>query len=245
MAWRWLVLGGLRSVATALVLVGVCSCGVANIQDDLRRLQSSMNDLRSFQAEQTTKISSLENQVRQISGRVEELEYSQKIKLGADLSTLKNDLSDLKRRVPPPAIVPALLLDSDEESVERMPPEIAPLFREAFQELREGKFGDAEDRLREALNLSRGTQWAADVLFWMGVCRDGVSNNREALQAYHSVVADYPKHKKAAPALLRQSAVFERLGDVQTAKTTLKKLVTDYPKTEDAARARERLRSLP
>lgn len=231
-----------------ILLLGICalasSCSLGSIPEDVRRLQVGMNDLRTFQAEQTTKIAGLETQVRQLSGRVEELEYAQKQKLGVDLNDLKSDLSELRRRVPPPTIVPALLLEADENGLGRSPAELTPLLRSAFQGLREGKFSEAEDRLKEALELARGTQWAADIVYWIGVCRDGQGQNREALQAYHSVVADYPKHRKAAAALLRQAEVFERLGDAKTAKTTLKKLVVDYPKAEEATRAKQRLKDL-
>ena len=58
-----------------IVVLGLSSCGVATMQDDIRRLQSSMNDLRAFQAEQTTKISALDTQVRQMSGRLERRRY--------------------------------------------------------------------------------------------------------------------------------------------------------------------------
>lgn len=55
-----------------------------------------MNDMRAFQAEQTESINSIDSQVKLISGRLEELEFSQNKRLGSDLSAIRDDLSSLK-----------------------------------------------------------------------------------------------------------------------------------------------------
>src|ERR1700751_5063499 len=94
-------------------VISLTSCVNTALENDIRRVQSNVTDLRSFQAEQTTKISSLETELRQISGRLEELELARNRKLGTDLSNLPQDLSDLKPRVPPPPIVPAAMLEND------------------------------------------------------------------------------------------------------------------------------------
>jgi TolA-binding protein len=234
----------IKFISGISLLAALSACANQALEGDLRRVQTNLNDLRGFQAEQTTKIASLETEVRQLSGRLEELEFAQNKRLGSDLTDLKRDLTDLKRRVPPPPIVPAAVLENDERSASRMPPEISPIFSEAFQNLREGRFSDAESHLREALELSRGTEWAADSLFWLGVAQEGGNNNKDALQSYYAVAKEFPKGKKAALALLRQASVLVRLGDSKTARLTLNKLISDFPRTEEAARAKERLKDL-
>lgn len=231
-------------ILLCLIALSLSSCGTVALQDDVKRLQSGINDLRSFQAEQTTKITSLETEMHQLSGRIEELEFAQNKKLGSDLTDLKKDLTDLRRRVPPPSIVPAMALEVDESRLSNMPTELSDPFKAAFEDLRGGQFADAESRLKEVLDLSHGTEWVADAMFWIGVARDGQGNSKEALQAYLSVVNDFPKNKKAAAALLRQAAVFVKLGDHKTAKLTLNKLISNFPKSEEALRAKERLKDL-
>ena len=45
---------GLRVLMLLPAFLFLAGCGIATIQDDVRRLPSSMNDLRAVQAEQTT-----------------------------------------------------------------------------------------------------------------------------------------------------------------------------------------------
>jgi TolA-binding protein len=229
------------SFAIMSVLTG---CSQTQLENDIKRVQASVNDLRSFQAEQTSKLSTLESEVRSLSGRLEELEYAQNKRLGGDLTDLKRDLTELKKRIPPPVIVPAILLENDEANLEALPAELSTLVAESFAALREGKFDVAEERLMNATSIARGSEWNGDVLFWLGVARDGLDKNREALQAYHQLIAEFSRHRKSAPALLRQSSVFVKLGDTKVARLTLNKLIAEFPKSEEAKRAKERLKDL-
>ncbi len=226
------------------ITLSLASCSGGRLQSDLKQLERNVQDIRGFQAEQTNKIAALEVQVRELNGRLEELEYKQNRRIGTDLDTLRQDLSSIKSRIPPPSIVPAEILETDELRATSMPSEIASVLQPSLTNIREGKFDEAQNRLSEGLILSKATEWEADVLFWLGVANEGRNDSREALRSYVSVNGQFPKHRKAAPALLRQAAIFVKIGDSKTAKVTLKKLMADFPKSAEAAQARERLKDL-
>lgn len=233
------------SVAALLLLSGACGC-TQNLASkvDIERLSANVNDMRNLNATQTTQIATLEGQLRQLIGRIEELEHSQNTQLSADLSTLKHDLSNLQRRVPPPPIVPAAALDEDESNLGALSPDVATPLGEAFGLLRTGSYTGSLQKLREAFDMSRGGDAAAIALFWTGVAYDGLGNNRDALAAYHDVVTRFPKHRRVPLALLRQGSVLVRLGDPKTAALTFKKLIAQYPKSAEAERAKERLKDV-
>lgn len=230
-------------IASSLLVFSGCADNSAT-RIQLDRLTANINDVRNLQATQTTQIATLEGQLRQMLGRLEELEHAQNNNLTGELSALKSDLSNLQRRVPPPPIVPAQALDEDEAAVVSLPPDIAPLMNEAYANIRLGKFQEAILRLREANNISYGKDALATIQFWLGVALDGVGENRDALAAYHEVVTRYPKHPRVPLALLRQGSVLVRLGDPKTAGLTFKKLIADFPKSTEAQRAKERLKDL-
>ena len=234
----------LKGIGFTVICVLLSSCGIEALQNDVSRVQSSINDLRSFQAEQTTKISTLESELRQMSGRVEELEYAQNKRLGTDLNDLKRDVTELRRRVPPPAIGPASLLELDEARVGNMPQEVGSIFEQAFEALRAGKFEVSKERMMNAVVVAKGTELVADAYFWLAVSEDGLQNPKEALESYHELVSAFPKNRKAPLGLLRQASVFVKLGDNKVAKLTLNKLIADFPKSEEAKRAKERLKDL-
>jgi TolA-binding protein len=198
--------------------------------------------VRSYQAAQTETINSLDSQVRQLSGRVEELEFSQNKRLGSDLSALKEDLSSLRRRVPPPAVVPADALEADEAWARGLPGDSSQLVVDALASLRDGKYSDAITFLRNAEEGLAGSDKVGVVLFWQGVAFDGMGEDKEALRSYFQVASRTPKSPRAPLSLLRQAAVFSRLGDKKAAKDSLKKLVDDYPRSAEAVEARTKLK---
>lgn len=203
-----------------------------------------MEDLSEIQREQRSDLEALDSQLKLIEGRLEQLELGTHKTLGADLSALKQDISSLRRRVPPPAAVPVAELEADEVWANQLPAESAQIFMDAMGALREGRFEDALPLLQAASEQADSAEKAGVVLFWQGVAYDGLRDNKGALRSYAEVVGRFPKSRRAPSSLLRQSEVLVRLGDKATARDSLKKLIKDYPKSPEASDAKERLKDL-
>ena len=234
------------SLAVALPLCGFVS-GCANLtklQSDIDQVSASVADLRSSQAEQLADLGALRSDMRQLSGRLDELEHSQKMGLGSDLNAVRQDLNALKTRVPPPAIIPADALDDDQGRAVDLPQGVGGKFESALQNLREGQYVVAQGLLEESLDGVFGTSAAPMVLFWLGVAEEGMNQNEKAVKHYAEIITRYPKYRRTPLALLRQASVLIRLGDKKTASLSLKKLIADFPKSTEAARAKERLKDL-
>lgn len=230
-----------RTSVAILLLLCVSGCAAGQLDAKVKRLETSMGDIRGFQAEQTSQISNLQTQVRQLTGRLEELEFSQNKRIGTEVSDLKRDLSTLKRRVPPPANVPVAPLEEDEAMADRLGDPVGPQFADALLKLRSGSYSDALTSFQALLQGSSGSEWAPNVLFWLGVTYDGLGETRNSLSEYNDLVTQYPSHRRAPLSLIRQASVFMKLGDKDTATLTLKKLISDYPNSVEASQAKERL----
>lgn len=231
-------------IAIVVVVLGACADQGRRLKSDFDRLDQGITDVRALQAEQTTRLAALEGELRALSGRVEELEYSQTQRFGSEIGTIKRDLSNLRTRVPPHSAVPVEALAADEKLSYDLPPEISGIFQDALLKIREGAFADAEVPLKEAHELSNGTEWAPNIQFWFAVVHDGKGDYRKALAAYNEFFTRYKKHSRAPLALYRQALVLSRLGDSKTAKLTLNKLLAEYPKSAEAPRAKEKLKDL-
>ena len=219
-------------------------CAAYDLGKKVSRLERSVSDLRALQAEQTESLNSLDSQLNLVAGRLEELEFSQNKRLGTDLTALKDDLSALRKRIPPPPGVPTAELESDESWAKGLPDESQRLFLDALGMIREGKFADSVSLLENASEQTQGSDKAGPVLFWLGVAHDGLLDNKGALRAYAESISQYPKSHRAPASLLRQSEVFVRLGDKKTAQLSLRKLIDDYPKSPEVVEARDRLKQL-
>jgi TolA-binding protein len=227
-----------------VMAVGVAAGGCSQLDQlerDVRGLERKLSDLRNFQAEQTTEISSIESRLRDLSGRVDVLEHAQTVRAPAGVP---EERPAQPLQVPPP-VVPLSALQADETLAAGLPRAgAAREFSEALAEIRAGKFQQALPRLQRAQEQNYGEEGTAEIIFWKGVCYDGVGDNRRALAAYGEVIASYPKASRAALALLRQASVFIRLGDIPTARLSFDKLIAEFPQSAEAATARQRLKDL-
>jgi TolA-binding protein len=228
-------------ISSSLLLI---SCSTQQLERDIEKLNSGLKDLRSIQAEQTLKISSLEDQVRQLSGSIEEVQYATDQKLGRTIESMQGDLSSLRKRVPPPSIVPENLLIQDEQSVSALPSELVEPISKGLEALRQGDFNRALAFWDESLDLAIGTDWEVLTQFWRAVCLEGLTRPSEAVQEYVAIIKRNPRSPRAPAALFRQATLLERLGDRKAAQITFNKLISDYPKSSEADVARKALKEL-
>lgn len=210
----------------------------------MQALQRDIADIRKLQAEQTVQLSSMQDEVSKLSGRMEELEFGQRNRVVGSLDTLQRDLTALQQRVPPPPIVPVNALEQDEASVAGATEEAARRFGEGLAKIRLGQYEQAIPLLQESVNLSYGSDGSSHALFWIGVAGDGLGDNKRSLAAYNELASRFPKSKRAPLALLRLASVFIRLNDSKTAKLTLQKLIAEFPKAAEAAQAKTKLKDL-
>jgi TolA-binding protein len=222
----------------ALLFLGLVLASCAkNIKRDIVNLENSVDDFRVLYSEQSAKFQEIEANFKTLQTRIEQIEYNQKKTLGDEVSSLRSALSTLKKRVPPPIIVPEEALESAEASAKALPKEISSLVTTALSALREGSFNEALQLLETALEKSSGQNFMSEIMFWIGVCYDGLEDNRKALLAYHRIISFDDKSQLASAALLRQAFVFSRMQDKDSYDVTLKKLIASYPKSLEAKEA--------
>ena len=242
----------------ALLLLSSCSSSQAYRKDNAR-LESSLANVRSFQAEQTNQINTLQSQIQRLSGRIEELEYVLKRRgqmagggdmpggvsggapgtagLPADPAIVNPGTKPL-----PPSMVPLAPLEDDENFARSLPANPSRLLTQALGRIRQGNFQDSLTLLQQMVQQGERSEWLPNVLFWLGVTYDGLKEDRNALRSYNDLVVQFPRHRRVPLALLRQADVLKRLGDSKNATLLLRKVLTDYPDTSEGDRAREELK---
>ena len=80
--------------------------------------------------------------------------------------------------------------------------------------------------------------------FWMGECYVRARDYERGLEEYERVIKHYPKSAKAATALYRKAMAFLELNNKEAAKSALRQLIADYPKSADSKQAKAKLASL-
>lgn len=99
-------------------------------------------------------------------------------------------------------------------------------------------------QLNSFATANRESPLADDALYWAARCYAASGDQNQAISKFYDVVTRYPKGSKAPASLLAQGNLFLGMGDTPDARLALSKLIRDYPNSEEAALARQKLTQL-
>lgn len=124
------------------------------------------------------------------------------------------------------------------------PPTPEGLYQKAQEVFKSGDYPKAREMFGKFLEQYPDNSLAVNARFWRGETYYAEKNYEQAILEYQQVIKNYPGKEKVPAAMLKQALAFKELGDSKSAKYILKKLVDDYPLTDEAAIAKERLKEI-
>jgi len=99
-------------------------------------------------------------------------------------------------------------------------------------------------RFREFLKKYPDNPLAEDAQYWLGESFYGVKEYDQAILEFDGVRRRFPRGEKVPASLLKQGLAFAELNDRLDARLILQELVDRFPESEEAAKAKQRLKSL-
>jgi tol-pal system protein YbgF len=120
-------------------------------------------------------------------------------------------------------------------------PDEAALFEQALLVLREADFAGAVSKFQSLLKQYPSTGYRETALYWLGNAHYGLRACKPAMQSFRDLLAVNAKHLRAPEAMLAMANCHTELKEPRQAKTVLQALVKNYPASEAAQVARERL----
>ncbi len=118
------------------------------------------------------------------------------------------------------------------------------VYRTAYEDYMRGNYDLAAQGFQEFLKRWPNTELSDNALYWTGECLDAQDKTEEALEVFGQVLERYPASDKAAAAQLKKGLLYLKLGDKGQGVLNLQYVVYEYPGTQEADLARERLSSL-
>lgn len=85
---------------------------------------------------------------------------------------------------------------------------------------------------------------AANAHYWIGETHYSEKNYEPAILSFQEVIKNYPTKEKVPAAMLKQAMAFNAIKDGKSAKYVLKKLGETFPKSDEAAKAKELLKDI-
>jgi tol-pal system protein YbgF len=219
------------------------------------------NALRSKQADLGSLLNQIRDELKALTGRLEEIEYhatrrteawekaetEMQNRLETVGNTLQSSLDRIVRLEQYLGLEPSEKLQKTSEGEKAATgssggTETADaLYVRAKEQFDNGKYETAQKLFESYLKQYPKTEKADNAQFWIGEIYYREKWYEKAILEYQKVIETYPKGNKLRSALLKQGLAFLNLGDKDNARLILKELVRKHPDSSEAKIAGQRL----
>jgi len=196
-------------------------------------------------AELLAGLDNLRVEFQSINGRIDDLGQDNRA-LNDELQLIKDDmglqLTSLENRLA--KLEGSGLAEPQGQAAITKKAEVTPeqLYQKALELIRkEKKFAEGRKQLEEFTKKYPKHDLYVNALYWIGEAYYGEKKYEMAILQFQDVISKYSKHPKAPAAMLKQALAFNALGDSENARTTMQKLLEDYPDSDQAATAKKYL----
>lgn len=117
-------------------------------------------------------------------------------------------------------------------------------FEAALAVFRAGKFADAKTAFAGFVRQYPRSGYLLSARFWLGNAQYAAREYKEAIGNFKMLLSEAPGHARAPEAALSIANCQIELKETRTARKTLEDLLRDYPQSEAAVAAKERLSRL-
>jgi len=223
-----------------------------------KSLDKDDKDLRSKTASQSAMIDSLREEIRVLSGRLEEAEYFLKQKIQAfekssevidkTTNSNKNRIARLEQYLnfESTASGQKSIADSGKTSEKQVENQLSEdgIYQSAKQAYDQGDFEAAREGFNKLITQYPTSKNADNAQFWIGEIYYHEKWYEKAILEYQKVIEIYPKGNKVQASLLKQGFAFLNLGDKSNARLILSELIKKYPTSNEAKIAQRKLKGL-
>ena len=116
------------------------------------------------------------------------------------------------------------------------------LYKNAKQTYARKDFTAAREKFRAFLAVYPKGELSDNAQFWIGESFYSEKDYEKAIIAYDDVLKKFPKGDKVPSALLKQALCWLELGDKTFARSLLKRVIKEHPRTQQAKIAKEKLK---
>jgi len=239
--------------------------GLDNREDEEQAMRLQAASLRA-------KMDALNEELRTLTGRIEEIEYrlTRQTQLDAESVNVKEDKIDRLSKIATSNddriyrieqylnFEPSKQMPPAEKPAEKSTAKIAPapagqskqelpedeIYRMAKQAFDQGDSDTARKKFQELIQRFPKSERADNAQFWIGEIYYREKWYEKAILEYQKVIEKYPNGNKVPASLLKQGFAFSNLGDKSNSRLILEELIKKYPKSNEAKIAKDKVKDL-
>jgi len=206
--------------------------------DAANKVTAAINDLQaSINKQQQDRAA----QVDQISGQIQALNDTMD-ELKVRLAKLSKQFEDMQAAQQTLAAQQALDQQKQQQMAQAPPPDV--LYNNALRDYNGGKNDLAVQEFNDYIKYYPNTDLAGNSYFYLAEIEFKAGDYKTAVTNYDLVLQNFPSGNKAAASQLKKGFALLELGKEDEGTQELKHVIQRYPRTNEAAQARERLRKL-
>jgi TolA-binding protein len=209
-----------------------------NSTTTLRGINSIEEALRTTQSSQTTGLAGASSQLQKIIDQLNRQAQSNS-QIGQQISGLRKELSDYQQKMES--------REKPDRIGENSPPNDDPdaLYLAAHNNFNNRSYQNTIRYANQFLSLAgTGAEKRADVRFLLGESLYALGRDSDALIEFDQVIAQYPDSEKTGNAIFRKGLCLLRLEKREEGISTLKTVISRYPKSMAAENAKKELSRL-
>jgi tol-pal system protein YbgF len=189
------------------------------------------------QAELHNQYVEMQNQIASIQGSIDQLSASAGLTPGGGgqsrIAILEKELQMLKDQLQN-KIAPAAAGAAGKS-----------LYDSALEKFRAGKYEESIQDLKTYISQNPDQPLAGNAYFWKGEAFYAQGKYDDAILDYDTVVKKFKNSDKVPDALYKEGMAFFKMGDRDTGNLLVQQVISDYPKSEAAQKARKALKNPP
>jgi len=214
-----------------------------------KNLKSDVTDVRKLSADIQATIDSTKTEMQAMNGKLDDMGISLR-KPAEDLARYREDADKRIIALEERIIRLQSTLDDLTKKVGELaraketPPTPDSLYMKGLDVFKAGDMPAAREIFTKFLEQYPQHDLAANAHYWIGETHYSEKGYEPAILAFQEVIKNYPTKDKVPAAMLKQAMAFNAINDSKSAKYVLKKLTEAFPKSDEAARAKDLLAAI-
>lgn len=227
--------GEIRSLQQQVQQVQAQGSSKQEVADLEQVISKKMTDLLKSEADMQVELRGLTAEINALEAKLEDTNF-RLAQLSQQIAATNQKLDGLRLSTAVDPSVPSGPVDVQDPNT---------LYQDAYNDYLRGNYDLAIMGFRRYLQAFPDTELADNAAYWIGECAFSQKKFSQAVQDFDQVLARYPRSDKLASALLKKAYALLEMGDRSQGAAFLQQVVRDYPSTDEANLARQRLASLP
>jgi tol-pal system protein YbgF len=224
--------------------MGVMRNLVEQSTDSVNKLAISVDQVQKGLSQQTNdtagKVDQVSGQVQALHDSLDELK-ARMAKVSKQLEDMQAQQSNLNAGQAAPGM-PGQPGGAPQAQQQAPPADV--LYNNALRDYNAAKYDLAAGEFADYLKFYSNTELAGNAQFYLADIEYRQGNFEQAVKDYDKVIEQYPGGNKGSAAQLKKGYALLELGRQQEGIRELNALVARYPRSQEAAQARDRLKKL-